>query len=562
MTSDLTTKDNFFFASILLVLFALVALPFIGDVGLWNPLEPRYGAIAKNSFITGDWFLLRYIDNIYIEKPPHFFWLINFSYWLSGGVNIWASRIPSIFATLLSLIGIFLIGKRIFGNKIAFLATLIYLLNFRTIFQLRRIQVDAILVSIVIWGIYFLIRGIEKRDDYNKWFTFFYSALGVSILFKGLAAIIPLFLIMLCTLNYFKQFTLRELDILRGFTIILFIIAAFWIIPALLTGLKFSNLESLIGIGISRFLTVPAKHGPFYYVWVYLIEFLPWSLLFPFSLYYLLKEKRWVSDPRIFILVIWFIFILLFSMANSSKHAVYIMPLYPASALIVSWFIISALEKKDKLILPIFFKLLSAASLLIPIFLLSGILLIKYRLIWHTEFTIFSQFMNEFTIIPLILLLITFGTIQIFLCFKPIEYSAWKQVGVFILAVLSITLTYHGLIAPWLDKNKGGGELPLYLEELPKSRPLASYGELSLSESGEGFLAYHSDRSFKSVEIPRGEALEKLRNRRETIFLLLSRDLPLLEIDLKMPLYIAFAENIWKRTIVAASVFPIKKVHK
>src|SRR6185369_6370806 len=73
-------------------------------------------------------------------------------------------------------------------------------------------------------------------------------------------------------------------------------------------------------------------HGPFYFVPNFLLGALPWSLLAPAVAWWAWRSRPLDATTRY--LVVWFFTIIaLFSIA-SSKRSVYILPAYPAAALL------------------------------------------------------------------------------------------------------------------------------------------------------------------------------------------------------------------------------------
>lgn len=557
MKLNLTLKENIVISSILLILFALLAIPYLGSVGLWNPLEPRYAAIAKEMFFSRDWFVLKYIDRIYIEKPPLFFWLLNFSYLLTGHVSSWSSRIPSIIATLFSLIGLFCVGKRLYCDRAAWFATAIFLLNFRTLYQMRRVQMESILMALIIWAIYFLLRALENKEACSKWLTPFYLFLGLTILFKGLVAFIPLLITLLIIIFTTKDLTLKDFHIPKGLFIILLLISSLWLVPALLTGLNFSHLKTLLGIGVGRFLSMPSKHGPFYYFQIFFIEFFPWCLLFPFAAYSIFKKRSELFKFQWYLPLIWFAVTLSFFMLNNSRHSQYIMPLYPAAALIIGWYIVDAYDNNKTKILNLFRLTLGSTLIIVPLLSLLIVFLINERLLWDKQFTILSQFLNEHSITPILLSLISIGLAILSQVSKNRTFSFSRFMALFAFYTLTIFITYNGLVAPWFDQHVGGGLLQAHIANLPKETPLVTYGGLSLSESAEGFIYFNTNNKFISTEFPTGVALERLKNQPKTVILLYSRDIPRLEAEIQKPIHVYFGESVWKKTIVAVSTSPI-----
>ena len=63
---------------LLLAMGALLFLFRIGERDLWDPDETRDALVAREMRESGDWILPHFNGGIYAEKPPPFFWLVNF----------------------------------------------------------------------------------------------------------------------------------------------------------------------------------------------------------------------------------------------------------------------------------------------------------------------------------------------------------------------------------------------------------------------------------------------------------------------------------------------------
>ena len=62
-------------AALLLVAAVVFALP-VGRRPLYNQDEVRYAILARDVAENGHWFLPRVRDQIYLNKPPLFFWAV------------------------------------------------------------------------------------------------------------------------------------------------------------------------------------------------------------------------------------------------------------------------------------------------------------------------------------------------------------------------------------------------------------------------------------------------------------------------------------------------------
>lgn len=91
----------------------------------WNPDEPRYGEVSREMKLTGSYILPQLNGEIYAEKPPLYFWLVNAAERPLGSFTL-AARAVSALATALTALFLALLGKRLFDARTGVLAAAIF----------------------------------------------------------------------------------------------------------------------------------------------------------------------------------------------------------------------------------------------------------------------------------------------------------------------------------------------------------------------------------------------------------------------------------------------------
>jgi 4-amino-4-deoxy-L-arabinose transferase len=110
----------------LLALFALVYLLPLGVRPLASPDEVRYGEIAHEMIVSGDWVSPHFNGARYFEKPVLGHWLNALSV-AAFGESPYAVRLPVALATGLSALIVFLLARRFLARSTALLASAIFL---------------------------------------------------------------------------------------------------------------------------------------------------------------------------------------------------------------------------------------------------------------------------------------------------------------------------------------------------------------------------------------------------------------------------------------------------
>lgn len=326
----------------------------LGGTDLWAPDEPRYGAIAEElrSMRHGasGLVLLHLNDAPYTQKPPLYFWLAAAIGVPFERVHETAARLPSAIAGILSVALTAWIGRMLFARSIpAILAAGLLATSFRFAFTARRAQLDVLLTCFELAAIAIFLAlesrpgGIEKARQRPLAIAGLHASLGAAALVKGPVGWLPLLV--------FAGYLAWE-GRLRGFRAISPLWAwslslgpiAIWVLTAIaLAPPGWASVavgENLIG----RFFAGTSHARPLYYFAIQLpLDFLPWSLLLPFAVPILWswskRSPEKTSDgPDLAsaarFLLVWMIIPLIFFSLSAGKRGLYLLPIFPALALV------------------------------------------------------------------------------------------------------------------------------------------------------------------------------------------------------------------------------------
>lgn len=339
---------------ILTLLAAALFLPGLGLRDVWNPDEARYGQVAREMADHGSLFVPRLNGEIYTQKPPVFFWAIELSGLITGGIGETAVRLPSALAALGSILLVFSMARRMFNRRAAWLAAAAFGSCFKILWQGRFGQIDMLLTFWVTLAVWLWLRGwLEERPGF---YTLFWVVTGVATVTKGPVGLLPPLLSILTFLWLRgERRALKRLHVGRGLLIWATVVAA-WLIPAgWVAGSEY--LEQMVfKQNITRYADPWHHHQPFYYYLTVLpADFFPWSLWLPAAAVVSWrrlrnrKEKREEpqgqhgeraagdrsshSDDGLLLALCWIGVTLLFFSLSPAKRTVYILTLYPALGL-------------------------------------------------------------------------------------------------------------------------------------------------------------------------------------------------------------------------------------
>ncbi len=108
---------------LILLLGALLYLPGLGAVPLFDRDEPRFASAAQGMMATGDYVVPRFNGQLRPDKPPLVYWAMCLTYQVAGGEL--GARLPSaVFGTLTMVVVYFAAGAR-FGRVTGMLSALL-----------------------------------------------------------------------------------------------------------------------------------------------------------------------------------------------------------------------------------------------------------------------------------------------------------------------------------------------------------------------------------------------------------------------------------------------------
>lgn len=324
----------------------VVALRFLtlGIPALVEPSDARYAQIAANMIEMGDWIMPRIQESgneviPYWSKPPLAFWLMAGSLNIFGH-SVWAVRLPSALAWLLTGVLILLFGNRHLEKKVGAVGALCYMTTFSVFVLSGTSLIDPLLTLLtaasmicfaeVLWG--------QSRRGY---FLAGSSVLGLGVLTKGpIALAFPLISITAFLIWSRKFSALRQLPwisavvIFAMVTVPWFFVAEFRTPGFLSYFLLEENLKRFFSSNIS--LTSGSGHRSPYGIVILLLPLmlLPWVLLVFPCIRAISAECR-KADAMKF-LVCWFLMPVVCLMFGRHVLATYLMPVIPPFALLLS----------------------------------------------------------------------------------------------------------------------------------------------------------------------------------------------------------------------------------
>ena len=335
MNDKLTTKQLWW----LIIAAAVIWFSNLEYRTLVKPDEGRYAEIPREMVKSGDWTTPRLNELKYFEKPPLQYWATAVAYTMFGE-HQWTSRL---WAGLTGFAGIFLVwfaGLRLFGREAADYAAMLLGSSLLYVLIGHINTLDMGVTFFITLGIFALLLGqsetVEKKR--RNWMLLAWAGMALAVLSKGLMGLIlpGTAVLIYCALQ--RDLTvLKRMHWLPGLAVFLLIVTP-WFYLVMKANPEFFE-KFFIYEHYTRFITKDlGRYQPWYYfVPILLSGALPWTVLMFDSV---LRAWRGggragkAFSPERF-LMIWAVFIYLFFSVSGSKLPSYLLPMFPALALLM-----------------------------------------------------------------------------------------------------------------------------------------------------------------------------------------------------------------------------------
>ncbi|CAN7769169.1 glycosyltransferase family 39 protein [Variovorax sp. LjRoot84] len=324
------------------LMIGLLALAWFGSLAtrsLIHPDEGRYATLALGMARSGDWVTPRLNGLLYFEKPPLQYWIGALSFqWF--GITEFAARLWPGLAGFLTVLMVGFTAARLWGREAGIRAMAIAASTTWIVVNSHFLTLDAGLtffLTLTLCAV--LIAGSERSNARARrgWIWLAWAAMAAAVLSKGLVGVVIPGAVLLLVSLWRRDFGLwRGMHWVSGL-LIFFAIAAPWFVLVSLRNPGFAEFF-FIHEHFARYLTEVHRHEGawWYYLPLLLVGLLPWTGGLPWLLRKNKLDADRESDPITarHVLIVWSVFVLVFFSASGSKLPSYILPMFPALALL------------------------------------------------------------------------------------------------------------------------------------------------------------------------------------------------------------------------------------
>jgi 4-amino-4-deoxy-L-arabinose transferase-like glycosyltransferase len=304
---------------------------------LWDPDEARYAEIPREMVASGDWVTPRLNDLLYFEKPPLQYWATALAFELFGQHN-WSARLWSALTGLAGVFVAFYAGRRLYSHQVGLYAAIMLAssLLYFALAHLNTLDMGlAFFTEVVIFALALGLRAESPPAQARIWLGVSWIAAALAVLSKGLIGIVlPVGALVCYSLFYRNGSIWKKLFPMMGGVLFLLVTAP-WFVAVSRVNPDFAQFF-FVHEHFTRFTTT--EHHRVQPWWFFLpvlaLGALPWAAPMACGLWRGFRSRAQSAfDPTRFF-AIWAVVVVAFFSASGSKLMPYILPVFPALALL------------------------------------------------------------------------------------------------------------------------------------------------------------------------------------------------------------------------------------
>jgi len=322
----------------LLVAFCAVWFYALGARVLVPTDEGRYAEMGREMVTTNDWITPRLNGIKYFEKPPLQTWM-NALTFKAFGFGEWQARLWTGLCGLLGIGLVALSGRRLYGGAVAFGAATILASSFlwAALGHVNTLDMGlAGMMTLALCSLLIAQRNDAAPSERRNWMLACWAGMALAVLSKGLIGIVlPGAVLVIYTVLARDWAIWRRLHLVAGL-LLFFAITVPWFVLVSLRNPEFAWFF-FVHEHLQRFTSkVHHRAGPLYYfIPILALGLMPWLATLPQALWHARRDSTAGFQPKI-LLATWAVFIFIFFSVSGSKLPSYILPIFPALALLIA----------------------------------------------------------------------------------------------------------------------------------------------------------------------------------------------------------------------------------
>ena len=343
---------------------------FLGARPLNVPDEGRYSEIPREMLVLHD-FVTPHLNGVkYFEKPPLFYWLqagsIKFlnpfiiqwerklnkhqkDRYLSP-ISEWTVRLPNAIVGLLGCLFVYASGRILFQRRTGLLSAIILASSVLYFSLARLVTLDMTLTVCLSVSLLSFLMATNQPSGLSRRCLFYsaYAFSALAMLTKGLIGVLfPIMIVGAWILVLNQWYWLKKSFIPSGLLLFLAIVLP-WHILAQLRNSDFFSFYFIEQQFLRYSTLIAQRYQPdWFFIPIFIVGLLPWVCFLPQAiLSHLPRNRKQLQEKSNSIfLLLWIGLIFIFFSFSHSKLIPYILPIFPALALLIGHFFATYWER-------------------------------------------------------------------------------------------------------------------------------------------------------------------------------------------------------------------------
>ena len=308
---------------------------------VFDPDEARYAEIPREMVATGDWVTPRLNDLKYFEKPPLQYWMTAAAY-IAFGEHTWTARLWPALLGFLGLVTTLFAGRTLFDLRTGVHAALLLAGSVLYVVFAQVMTLDMGVTFFLTGSLYCFLLALRTglaTHWVRTWLLSAWVMAAMAVLTKGLIGVLFPALTLLAYAAIHRDWRLLRTVLWLPGIVAFLAIAAPWFVLVQQRNPEFFDFF-FIREHFGRFLLQEhTRARPWYYFLVIaLAGAMPWSTLVLSSLPLAWRHQQ-TKHSRIHVdrfLLLWVVVIVGFFSLSSTKLPGYVLPVFPALALLAA----------------------------------------------------------------------------------------------------------------------------------------------------------------------------------------------------------------------------------
>jgi 4-amino-4-deoxy-L-arabinose transferase-like glycosyltransferase len=324
--------------TLLLLTWGVLCLPNLGSPSLYDIDEGKNSEAAHEMWASDNYIVPYFNYQMRVDKPALLYWLQAAAY-TAFGLNELSARLPSALAGLLAVLTTYALGRRLFGAAVGLLGGIVLASAVAFSVAAHFANPDALLNACLLLTMFLFWRHYQRGG--RGWSAGCGASCGLAVLAKGpVGLVLPAAAGLLFLLWQRQLRRLWDPRFLLGLLAFLLVAAPWYVWVGAETKWEWVY-RFLVEHNFLRSRQALENHGGsvFYYPLVLVVGLAPWSAFLTLAGWHAYRGLRRREDderPALRFLTCWVAVYLAFFTLVATKLPNYILPLYPAAALLTA----------------------------------------------------------------------------------------------------------------------------------------------------------------------------------------------------------------------------------